>query len=130
MIVRSIGLGMLLLLLASPLVGQGVHKNYDISTNQQPAFPGGEKAMMEFFKEHIQYPEEAKKNGKDGEVYVSFDVMPDGSTSEILVMKDPGFGLGAEAKRVVQMMKFEPGQQGGRPVRMNMTLPVVFSLGE
>ena len=94
-----------------------------------PEFPGGQSAMLQFLAQNIQYPEDARKNGIQGRVALSFVVEKDGSLSTIQVLRDIGGGCGQEAVRIVKMMpKWTPGMQRNRPVRVKYTLPVSFKL--
>ena len=96
---------------------------------EQPSFPGGYSAMMNFLKKNIVYPQLAIEVGITGIVYIEFIIEKDGAISNILVLKEIGGGCDEEAVRVVQMMpKWNPGKQNGFPVRVKLTLPVKFSL--
>jgi protein TonB len=60
---------------------------------------------------------------------VMFVVETDGTLSNVRVAKKVFPSLDSEAVRVVKTMpKWKPGKEKGRPVRVNFTLPVVFSL--
>jgi len=91
-------------------------------------------SMLNFIYKNIKYPEEARKNNIEGRVYIQFVVEKDGSLANIKVLKDPSTGvLGEEAKRVIQLMndrniKWIPGKQRGKPVKVSYTLPIKFSL--
>ena len=39
---------------------------------QNPQFPGGDKACLDYIKKNMCYPEEAKKKGIEGRVFVQF----------------------------------------------------------
>lgn len=54
---------------------------------QMPGFPGGDKARIKFLIENLKYPEEARKKGIQGRVYVSFVVEKDGSISNIELLR-------------------------------------------
>ena len=96
---------------------------------QQPEFPGGEKALMEFIKKNLKYPAFAAENGIQGRVTLSFVVEKDGSVTDIQEMRSPSEDLTKEAKRVVGAMpKWKPGKQRGKPVRVKYVLPVTFRL--
>ena len=96
---------------------------------QQPEFPGGEKALMEFIKKNLKYPAFAAENGIQGRVTLSFVVEKDGSVTDIQEMRSPSEDLTKEAKRVVSAMpKWKPGKQRGKPVRVKYVLPVTFRL--
>ena len=100
-----------------------------IVVEQMPEFPGGDRALMDFVKDNIQYPAEAKEKGIKGLLYVNFIVEPDGSLSNIKVLKGVGGGCDEEAIRIVESMpKFKPGMQNGEAVRVSYTIPVIFRL--
>ena len=115
--------------------GKVTEEDYDQLTfnvvEKMPEFEGGMDGMMSFFQKHIKYPAEAKEKGKKGRVLVQFVVEKDGSIVEPKVVKSVSPELDAEALRVVQMMpKWKPGQQRGKNVRVQFTLPVSFRLPE
>jgi protein TonB len=66
----------------------------------------------------------------EGKVFVQFVIDKDGSPSDITVLKGIGSGCDEEAVRVIKNMpKWTPGKQRGRPVKVRMSLPIVFKLG-
>jgi protein TonB len=94
-----------------------------------PEFPGGMPAMIEFLQTNLKYPKDAIKQQVGGRVMVMFVVETDGTLSNVRVAKKVFPSLDSEAVRVVKTMpKWKPGKEKGRPVRVNFTLPVVFSL--
>ena len=114
---------------------------------QMPRFPGCEdlggssderkqcadKKLYEFIYKHIQYPILARENNIQGNVVLSFVVEKDGSIGDIAVLRDPGAGCGDEAARVIELIntkniKWTPGKQRGKPVRVQFILPVRFAL--
>ena len=96
---------------------------------QMPSFPGGEQKMMEFVAKNIQYPQEAMESGIQGRVFVGFVVEPDGSVSNVKVLRSIGGGCDEEAVRVIKMMpKWNPGKQRGKAVRVSYLIPVSFKL--
>ena len=96
---------------------------------QMPEFPGGDKGFHQFIADNVKYPVEAKEKGIRGIVYVNFIVEPDGSVSDIKVLRGIGSGCDEEAVRVVESMpKFKPGMQNGEAVRVSYTVPVIFRL--
>lgn len=96
---------------------------------KQPAFPGGDAALMKFLSSHLKYPSFEAENGIQGRVTLTFVVEKDGSITDIDELRSPSAGLTKEAKRVVSSMpKWQPGKQHGKPVRVRFTLPVVFRL--
>ena len=108
------------------------HQNHDSIYRQvdvMPEFPGGEKAMMQFIVDNVNYPQKAKDANIQGKVYVSFVVEKDGSVDEVKLMRGIGGGCDEEAVRVVKAMpKWVPGKQDGKLVRVSYMLPFVFKL--
>ena len=97
----------------------------------QPEFPGGEMAMLQFMAENLVYPESCKEQKIQGRVLVTFVVAKDGSVTETEVVKSAHPDMDAEALRVVNSMpKWKPGKQNGKEVRVKMTVPVIFKLAE
>ena len=96
---------------------------------EMPAFPGGEQKLMEYVGKNIKYPQIARETGVQGRVYVNFVVEPDGSVSNVSVLRGIGGGCDEEAIRVVKSMpKWKPGKQRGKAVRVSYMLPVNFKL--
>ena len=96
---------------------------------QMPEFPGGDKSLFQFIADNTKYPADAKEKGIKGRVFVNFIVEPDGSVSDIRVLRGIGGGCDEEAVRIVESMpKFKPGMQNGEAVRVSYTVPVNFKL--
>ena len=96
---------------------------------EQPEFPGGTAAMMQFLSENVKYPNIAQENGIQGRVIVNFVVEKDGSISDIQVVRGVDPALDVEAMRVIGTMpKWNPGKQRGQEVRVRFTLPLEFRL--
>jgi protein TonB len=94
-----------------------------------PYFPGGERELLKFLSENIQYPALARENGIEGTVAISFVINKDGSISDISILKDVGGGCGKEAVRVIKTMPhWSPGEANGHLVKVRFTLPVRFKL--
>lgn len=96
---------------------------------KQPSFPGGEEEMFKYLYSNIKYPQAAKENSITGRVFLTFVVEKDGSIANARILRDIGGGCGQEALRVVKSMpRWSPGEQRGRPVRVQFNLPVSFEL--
>jgi len=96
---------------------------------KMPEYPGGINALMHYLATNIKYPAEARKAGIQGKVFVNFIVEKDGSISHVKVLKGIGYGCDKEAVKAVENMpRWIPGQQKGKPVRVEYNLPVKFSL--
>ncbi len=94
-----------------------------------PEFPGGAEQMISFIARNIKYPPLAREKGIQGRVFVNFIIEPNGSVSNIKVLRGIGGGCDEEAIRVVESMpKWTPGRQRGKAVRVSFNLPVRFTL--
>ena len=103
-------------------------KIFDV-VEQQPQFPGGQAALFSWLSQNIHYPPVAEENGIYGRVTVSFVVEPDGSISNVQVVRGVDPSLDKEAVRVTKAMpKWQPGKQNGQAVRVKYNLPVTFKL--
>ncbi len=98
---------------------------------EQPVFPGGMEALMNYLKKDMKYPKEAQDKGIQGRVIVQFVVNKDGGICDAKVVKAVDPLLDAEALRAVNAMpKWIPGKQKGEPVRVRFTLPLSFHLAD
>ena len=87
----------------------------------RPDFPGGIQKFYDFVGKNYRAPEEDIK----GKIFVQFVVEKDGSLTDIKVVRDLGYGTGAEAIRVLKKSpKWKPGIQNGRAVRVLYSLPI------
>lgn len=94
-----------------------------------PEFPGGNEALFSYISNNITYPKEAKKEGVQGRVFLSFVVEKNGEVSHVKTLRGIGGGCDEEAFRVVsQMPDWKPGLQDGKPVRVEFNLPIKFAL--
>ncbi|MBK7175193.1 MAG: M56 family metallopeptidase [Bacteroidales bacterium] len=94
-----------------------------------PSFPGGDDARIKYMVSSIKYPEDARKKGVQGTVYISFIVEEDGSISNVKTIRGIGAGCDEEAYRVVsEMPKWNPGKQRGKFVRVQYNMPIKFTL--
>ena len=96
---------------------------------ERPEFPGGVNALRKFLYKNLRYPDQARRMGIEGRVYVQFVVERDGSVTDLTVVRGLGAGCDKETLRVLKLLpKFSPGKQRGNPVRVKMVLPVIFRL--
>jgi len=98
---------------------------------EMPTFPGGDVEMLRFLKKNIQYPPMEQEAGISGTVYLGFLVDKEGNIADVQIVRGIASGpnLAKEALRVVKMMPgWKAGKQNGRPVKVQFTLPVKFSL--
>ncbi|MEQ1733363.1 MAG: energy transducer TonB [Bacteroidia bacterium] len=101
-------------------------------TETMPEFKGGEKAMMKFIADSLKYPIYSLGDRCiTGKVYVTFMVMPDGSLTDIRVLRGikgaPEYEK--EAVRVIKKMpNWIPVKRNGKPVAVQFNLPLMFGV--
>ncbi len=98
---------------------------------QLPEFPGGQEAFHKYLQENIVYPDSAKKYGREGTVYVYFEVGKDGSIGNVKTKKGVPDApeLSIEAERVIRAMpNWTPGISDGETAKVGMTVPIKFVL--
>lgn len=110
-----------------PLSSAG--KDLFVVVEELPQFKGGNEEMIPWMIANMQYPEEARKSGITGKVFVSFLISSSGRVQNVEVTKTVHPLLDAEAKRLVSNMPdWKPGTQAGKPVDVSYQLPVEFKL--
>lgn len=100
------------------------------TSTQSPQF-NGEGGLPNYLSSNLNYPKEEMIMGIQGTVYVNFIVELDGSVSSVRIKQGipGGEGLEKEAMRVInEMPAWKPGMLNGKPVRIEMTQPITFSL--
>jgi TonB family protein len=97
---------------------------------KMPEFRGGQDALVQYVVSNVKYPEEAKKKGVTGKVFVQFIVDKNGKVKDAKVLRAVDPELDAEALRVIATMPdWTPGlNEKGNPVNVAVTLPIQFSL--
>jgi len=107
-----------------------------------PEFPGGRKVLLRYIQTNLEYPEEARRKGIHGTVYIQFVVNTNGELLDPIVVKvacskerktsrSPCKILSKAALNVIDKMDFihwYPGYKNGEKVRVLYTVPVKFKL--
>ncbi len=77
----------------------------------------------------IEYPEAARLAGMDGKVVVKILIDGNGQQS-FEILKDSGFGMGAEVVRALHAadFKWSPAELDGKEVNVEFILPVLFKI--
>lgn len=83
---------------------------------------------MYSIQEKITYPEIAKRAGLQGKVLIVAFIDEDGNVTHTKVVKGLGGGIDEMASDAVRKTKFNPGIQNGKPVKVQVTIPIVFKL--
>jgi len=99
------------------------------AVDQMPVFGSDDNALAKYLSEEIKYPQEARKKGIQGKVFVSFVVTEAGKVKDVKVMQAVNSLLDAEAVRVISSMPgWTPGKLKGEKVCVKLNLPINFKL--
>jgi len=97
---------------------------YFVAVEEMPSPIGGIKAIHDL----IVYPEIAKRAGIEGKVYVLAYVNEEGIVTKTEILKGIGGGCDEAAEYAVKHTRFSPGKQRGKPVKVKVSVPIVFKL--
>ncbi len=97
-----------------------------VVVEEMPELVGGIKSLYDV----IQYPDLALRAGIEGTVVVQFVIETDGKPTNLNVMKSAGSILDTAALEAIAKLRFKPGKQRGKPVRVRYAMPVRFKLTE
>ena len=112
---------------ASSAVRQNTDTTIFVIVEENPRFPGGDNARLEYINQNTRYPDKAKEGGIQGRVTTQFVVEKDGSITNVEIVRGIDPELDAEALRLVRSMpKWIPAKQRGQIVRVRYTLPISF----
>jgi protein TonB len=98
--------------------------NFNVVTEQEPTFPGGDQNLFNYFLNNIHYSDADIANKLRGTVMVSFDVMPDSSLTNLAVLSGINKGIDEEILQLVKNLKYVPGIENGTVTKMNVILTV------
>jgi protein TonB len=96
-----------------------------VVVENMPEMIGGQQALYSV----LRYPEIARRAGIEGRVIIQFVVDEQGNVLNPQVVRSAGGGgLDEAAIEAIRRVRFTPGMQRGRPVKVQMTQPVIFRL--
>lgn len=91
---------------------------------ERPEIIGGLAALQRA----VQYPAFAKRAGIQGTVFVQFVVDEEGRVMRAHVTRSVHPLLDEAALKAIRSVRFKPGRQRGRPVKVQMGLPIRFRM--
>ena len=98
---------------------------------EMPEYPGGEAALRNDLAANIKYPDEAKKAGIQGKVFVSFVVDEQGKVTNATIARGVDPSLDKESLRVINELKtWKPGKEKGKVVKVAFTVPINYALDD
>ncbi|REL38777.1 energy transducer TonB [Rhodohalobacter sp. SW132] len=99
-------------------------EDFFVFVEDMPQLKGGVSALQQ----EVRYPELAARANIQGRVIVQFIINEKGEVENPQVIRGIGGGCDEEALRVIRNAQFTPGMQRGRPVRVQYTMPITFTL--
>lgn len=78
----------------------------------------------------ISYPREARQNKVEGIVKILAFIETNGEVSSASVISGIGYGCDENARLAVYYTRFKPGILKGKPVKVQMEIPIEFSLSK
>lgn len=99
--------------------------------DKMPIFPGGNDSLMVYFANNVVYPNYERKNKIEGTVYASYIIDQYGKAVEAKIIRSVkgSVNFDDEVLRVINSLPIhEPGEQNGKKVRVQYTVPIKFNL--
>lgn len=95
---------------------------------EQPQYPGGKKALRDFIKSHLQYPEDAIAQRVEGVVTVAYQVDDTGVVENPVVVKGLTPSCNEEALRLVKLLQYGQAHNRGIRLKANCKINIHFKL--
>ena len=103
-----------------PVTPKPKDETYYVAVEEMPEPFGG----IQGIESKINYPPALKQKGIQGTVFVLAFVDENGVVRKTLLTKGIGFGCDEAAMNAVFRTRFKAGRQSGRPVKVQMQIPV------
>lgn len=112
---------------------QRSNKIYDfkeLRTSPKPYFDNPQMTLGAYFRNNLEYPDQARQFEIQGTVKLGFVVETDGRASNIMVENSVGGGCDNEAIRLIQNLIWTPGVKNDSLVRTRISQEITFKIGE
>ena len=96
---------------------------------EQPEYPGGTAALKKYLGQNFRYPRQVMEDSIVGKIYIAFVVDLKGRVTDVRIIKGLCEACDAEAIRVIKSMpRWKPGYHKGKPVRVQLNVPIALGL--
>ena len=108
---------------------EGMHNQpdepeYFLQVDQMPQIIGGIEAIMK----EIKYPEDARKQGLEGRVFIKAYIDETGKVAHKEIIRGIGGSCDKEALNALNKISFIPGKHNGKNVKTQVVIPILFKL--
>ena len=125
---------LMLMILFSLTIGASIAQDTENENRfiiiDEPAQPAG--GYSDFYgrvSRELIYPDEARRQGIEGKVYIQFVVNVEGELTEFEINQDIGAGCGEAAIEAIKKAgKWSIPRHQGKPREMRILLPITFML--
>lgn len=117
----------------APKVEEEDYDKLFTKVEQEASFPGGQAGWAKYLTKNLNTQVGIDNGAPPGtyQVLVSFIVDKQGNISDVQLVTDPGYGMGAEAMRVIKKgPAWSPANQNGHIVNSRKTQPISFVVTE
>ena len=90
--------------------------------------PEPEEGGISKIQSKVHYTSEALNAKIEGKVYILAFIDEGGNVVRTKVIKGLGYGLDEAASDAILQTKFSPGMHRGKPIKMQISIPIVFKL--
>lgn len=102
------------------------NKVYDI-VDDEAEFPGGDRARLQWLRNHISWPRDENGQQLHGDVELDFIIERDGRISNVKVTYSENSGLNSAALALISSMpKWSPAMVKNQPVRSSASITLFF----
>lgn len=130
---KFVFLGVFSILISGVSAQQHQHSQEKIAytkVEKMPQYPAGQKALMQYFADSMELPsvkwEEVEDNESDSKIILALIIDETGKVEDVSIIKHMNAKADAMYVRMARRLKFTPGMQGGKPVRVKYILPITF----
>lgn len=93
-------------------------------------YPGGSEAVLEHIKMNSIIPEEARREGYEGRLLLTYVVDVEGNAGQVEIIRTPHDAISDMYKEIVENMeKWEPAILNGEPVEQRYVFTSFFRSG-
>jgi protein TonB len=99
-------------------------QNMTVKQTKEATFPKGDEALFTHIFNNLKYSQEAKTAKVEGELMVSIMVELDSSVTNVKIIRDMGYGIGADVKAILEKLKYGPALENGTAMRSKVILNI------